>query len=433
MAGSLSHLQCPICGSRYDVNAVTYNCPKCGQAGTLEMIFDLERIKAQVTPAQISAQTAPRDYTMWRYRPLLPVQDAAFIPPLFVGWTPLVHAPRLAQRVGVRDVYVKEEGRNPTASLKDRASAMAVARAMEINAPIVTTASSGNAAAALAGVCASANRQAVIFVPASAPQAKVTQLLVYGATVFLVQGSYDDAFDLSVQAAEEFGWYCRNTGINPYTTEGKKTAALEVAEQLGWHAPDVVLVPTGDGNILAGQYKGYADLTALGWIEKVPRLIGVQAEGSASLVHAWEQNIAPENMTIERAETVADSISVGLPRDRVKAMRAVRSTGGAFISVSDDAILAAIPDLARQSGVFAEPAGSTALAGLYTAREKGLIGADERVVLMVCGNGLKDIPGAIRSLGHSPAAEKHVGTATAVAPSIAEVRRAVSDLGLRRG
>lgn len=433
----VSHLACPLCSSRYALESVTYTCPQCGPAGTLEMVYDFARMKAEtgITPATISGRTKISDLNMWRYRPLLPVLEDQHIPPMGVGWTPLVYAPRLAKTLNLREVWVKDDGRNPTASLKDRASAMVVARAAQIDAPVVTTASSGNAAAALAGVCASAGRKAVIFVPASAPQAKITQLRVYGATVFLVQGSYDDAFDLSVKAAEEFGWYCRNTGMNPYTTEGKKTASLEIAEQLGWQAPDVLLVPTGDGNILAGQYKAFADLEALGWISRLPRIIGVQAEGSASLVHAWERNTPPEQMQIEPAETVADSISVGLPRDRVKAMRAVRATNGAFISVSDQAILDAIPDLARQTGVFAEPAGSTALAGLYAAKAKGLISASDRVVLLVCGNGLKDIKGAMRSLESEPGeplanADKSIGSATPVAPSMDAVRRVVRDLGL---
>lgn len=388
------------------------------------MVYDYERLRQTITPEQISAQTDPKALNLWRYRPLLPVLDDAFIPPLHIGWTPLLRAPRLAAALGVKEIWLKDEGRNPTASLKDRASAMVAARAAEIGAEVITTASSGNAAAALAGVCASAGIRCVIFVPHTAPQAKITQLLVYGATVFLVKGSYDDAFDLSVQAAKEYGWYCRNTGMNPFTTEGKKTAAFEIAEQLGWAAPDVILVSVGDGNIIAGQYKGFYDLYQLGWIDRMPRLIGVQAEGSSSLVRAWAEERDPVSMTVEPASTVADSISVGLPRDRVKAMRAVRATNGSYLSVPDTAILAAIPELARAAGVFAEPAASTVLAGLHRALETGLVGRQERVALLITGHGLKDIKSAIASVD----AEGKV--AYPVEPSMDGVRQLAGALGL---
>lgn len=430
----LSHLQCPICDRRYALDAVTYACPDCGPVGTLEMVYDFEALREALPPpaAVPLTRTAPGQPSMWRYRPLLPVLDDACIPALPVGWTPLVPAERLAVRYGLSELWLKDDGRNPTASLKDRASAIVVARAREIGAPVVTTASSGNAAAALAGLCASAGLRAVIFVPASAPQAKITQLLVYGATVFLVQGTYDDAFDLSVQAAETYGWYCRNTGMNPYTTEGKKTAAMEIAEQLGWRAPDVLIVSVGDGNILAGQYKGFADLHALGWIDRVPRLIGVQAEGSSALVRAWKKKTSPVDMMPAPAETIADSINVALPRDRAKALRAVRASEGAFVAVSDAEILTAIPELAREAGVFAEPAAAAALAGLRRARAMGYIQTGECVALLITGSGLKDIPGAIRSLDtvDRGSADSDPSGAHAVAPAFATLRPLVEALRL---
>jgi threonine synthase len=194
-------------------------------------------------------------------------------------------------------------------------------------AAVVTTASTGNAAAALAGVAASVGQPTAIFVPATAPEAKVAQLLAYGATVLLVDGSYDDAYELSLRCAERFGWYVRNTGFNPYMTEGKKTAAFEIAEQLGWDVPDAVVVGVGDGCIIGGLHKGFCDLRALGWIDLVPRLIGVQAAGSDYLAQAWERGEDVLTKAPVAARTVADSISVGLPRDRLKAMRAVRDTG----------------------------------------------------------------------------------------------------------
>jgi threonine synthase len=415
----VSHTQCTICGTRYDLDEIKYTCPKCGPAGTLDIAYDFERLGKAAKRNELSTEP-----TMWRYRPLLPIHDDALIPPLPVGWTPLFTAQRLAKSLGLRSVWIKDDGRNPTASLKDRASAMVVARAKQIGAEVVTTASTGNAAAALAGVCASAGLRAVIFVQEKAPPAKIAQLLVYGATVFLVRGTYDEAFDLCVQAAEEYGWYCRNTGMNPYTTEGKKTTAFEIAEQLGWRVPDAVVVSVGDGSIIGGQYKGFRDLLSLSWIRELPRLIGVQAEGSSSLVRAWKNGENPASMTPGPAETVADSISASLPRDRVKAIRAVRETNGAYVSVSDDAIIAAIAELGRETGVFAEPAAAATLAGLRQAQLEGVIQPDERVALLITGSGLKDIASAMRSVERSSRAGHHVDA------SMPDVRRLVERLDL---
>src|SRR5579859_1506774 len=380
----VSNSQCTICGTHYSLEDVQYTCPKCGDAGTLDIVYDFDAQRSAFTPQSLADSMRGNrwEHTMWRYRPLLPIVDDNAIPPLPVGWTPLISAPRLAESVGVNTLWIKDDGRNPTASLKDRASAMVVARANVLSSPVVSAASTGNAAAALAGVCASAGKRAVIFVPASAPEAKIAQMLVFGATVLLVEGTYDQAFDLCLQISQEYGWYCRNTGMNPFTTEGKKTAALEVAEQLGWQSPDVLVVSVGDGSIIGAQYKGFYDLLALGWIDKMPRLVGVQADGSSSLVKAWKAGEDGVHMQPGPAETVADSISASLPRDRVKALRAVRTTGGAFVSVSDEAILAAIPDLARHSGVFAEPAAAATLAGLRKARQEGIMRPDDSVILL---------------------------------------------------
>jgi len=265
----------------------------------------------------------------------------------------------------------------------------------------------------------------VIFVPASAPEAKVTQLLVYGAHVLLVDGTYDDAFDLCLEASRHYGWYCRNTGFNPYTSEGKKTAAYEICEQLSgshgkFEAPDCIVVSVGDGNIISGVHKGLKDLLALRWIDHMPRLIGVQAEGSAALYQAWKDHIDPIQMTPIDAHTVADSISAGLPRDRVKAMNAVKETNGCFLTVTDAEILAAIPSLAQATGIFAEPAASAAYAGVKNATRNGLIGKDEQVVVLITGNGLKDVGSA----------RKAVGRAHTIRPTLDEVERIVGEISL---
>jgi threonine synthase len=338
-----------------------------------------------------------------------------------VGWTPLYPAPRLAAALGLKHLWVKDDTCQPTASFKDRASAVAIIKARERNAAVVTTASTGNAAAALAGLCAAAGQRCVIFVPRTAPQAKVAQLLAYGAQVLLVDGSYDQAFDLCLESAAAFGWYNRNTAYNPYMSEGKKTAACEICEQLGrgeLQAPDVILIPVGDGCIIGGIHKGLRDLAALGWIDRMPRLLGVQAEGAAPLVEAWEQGLEGWEMKPATVHSIADSIVAGLPRDRIKALRAVRETGGAFIRVSDAEILAAILTLARGCGVFAEPAAAAAYAGLVRAVERGLVEAEERIVILVTGSGLKDVNSAIKAAGKP----------TVIAPDLEAVRQALGSL-----
>jgi threonine synthase len=395
----ITGLTCTLCGKTYGVDEIAYVCPDHGDDGIVDVRYDYDVVRERLS-REVLAQN--RDRTIWRYKPLLPVAPASPEPPLRVGWTPLYPAPRLAERLGLRHVWVKDDGVNPTASLKDRASAVAVVKAQEARAEVITTASTGNAAAALAGLAASVGLPAVIFVPKSAPPAKIAQHLVYGARVLLVDGTYDDAFELTLKAAREFGWYNRNTAYNPYMSEGKKTVALEVAEQMGWRAPDRVFVPVGDGCIIGGVHKGFKDLLALGWIDAVPKIMGVQAAGSAPLVDAFERDLAGREMTPVDAHSVADSIVAGLPRDRNKALAAARETGGAFLAVSDEEILDAIPTVAQATGVFCEPAAAAAYAGLVKAVDDGRVDPDERVVVLLTGSGLKDIDSAMTTVPEPP-------------------------------
>lgn len=388
-------LKCLICGREYSPNEVEYVCPLHGDEGILDVQYDYGLIGRRISPASLAED---RNYTIWRYKPLLPIDPDSPVPPLTVGWTPLYQADRLAAGLGLKHVWVKDEGREPSASFKDRASAVAVVKGRERGAAVITTSSTGNAGAALSALCASVGQRNVIFVPESAPPAKIAQLLVYGSTVVLVRGTYDDAFALCSQAAKEFGWYNRNTGFNPYMTEGKKTASLEICEQLGWQAPDRIFVSVGDGCVIGGVHKGLKDLLALGWIDRMPKIMGVQAAGSAALYEAWRTGIDAMQMTPIDAQTIADSISAGLPADRIKGLAAVRETNGAYIKVTDEEILAAIPVLARGSGVFAEPAGAAAYAGLAKAVADGLVDPEERIVVLSTGNGLKDIASARKSV-----------------------------------
>jgi threonine synthase len=417
----ITSLKCLICGKEYQPHEVEYVCPDHGYEGILDVQYDYGLISLSFSPATLAANP---DCSIWRYKPLLPIEPDSPAPPLAVGWTPLYETPRLAAQLGLKHLWVKDDGRQATASFKDRASAIAVVKAQEKGAAVITTASTGNAAAALSGLCASVQQPNVIFVPESAPPAKIAQLLTFGSTVMLVHGTYDDAFDLCLQAAEIYGWYNRNTGFNPYMSEGKKTVSFEICEQLAWQAPDAIFVSVGDGCIIGGVHKGLRDLYALGWIDKMPRIYGVQAAGSNFMAEAWQAGLHGLRV-LEKApidsHTVADSISAGLPRDRIKAMAAVVDTGGAYVVVSDDEILAAIPVLARGSGVFAEPAGAAGYAGLVKAVEQGIVSPDDRIVVINTGSGLKDVKSAM-------AAVEQAGTRPyRVEPSLADLRRVMAE------
>ena len=388
-------LKCVLCGAEYDVEEVLYVCPKHGDEGILDVVYDYDLIGRRLTKDHLARDQQTR--SIWRYADLLPIADASLAPPLQVGWTPLYRAERLEKRLGLKHLWVKDDGREPTASLKDRASAVGVVKALELGREVMTCASTGNAASSLAGLATSVGLTTYIFVPQTAPQAKVAQLLIFGANVIMVKGTYDQAFDLCLEATKEYGWYSRNTAFNPYLSEGKKTAALEICEQLGWEAPDRIFVSVGDGGIIGGVWKGLKDLHALGFIDKMPKLMGVQAEGAAPLVRAWREGT--EEIKPVVLDTLADSIAVGVPRDRIKALRAVRQTGGEFVAVDDEEILEAMRVLARGAAVFAEPAGAAGFAGLAKLVRQGRIDPEERIVVLVTGNGLKDVASAIKATG----------------------------------
>lgn len=392
----VSHATCMICAKTYAKDQLDYVCPDHGTEGILDIQYDYEAIKSSFSK---DALAADKDPSIFRYRPLLPVEHNSPAPGMVVGNSPLLEFDILGKELGVKRLLIKDDGRLPTASFKDRASTIAVVKAQELKAEVVTTASTGNAAAALSGICASVGQKNVIFVPASAPQAKLAQLLMFGSTVILVDGTYDDAFDLCLQAADQYGWYNRNTGYNPYMTEGKKTCAYEICEQLSWQAPDAIFVSVGDGCIIGGIHKGLKDLLALGWIDSMPRLYGIQAQGSSYMTQAWKEGEDIVSKPPIVAETIADSISAGLPKDRIKALNAVKNTNGAYLTVSDDQIICAIPDLARKTGVFAEPAGAASWAGLQKAAHDGLIKSTETVVMINTGSGLKDINSAMDAVG----------------------------------
>ncbi|MBP7213691.1 MAG: threonine synthase [Anaerolineaceae bacterium] len=411
----ISYFECSDCGRKFQPNQVTYTCPVC--SGNLDSHYSWEEDPTEVDQKSILES---REGSLWRYAPLLAVPDPGFqASPLHrVGFTPVYQPENLRQKLGLRSLYVKDESPNPSASFKDRASAIVISRAIEAGIDTTIAASTGNAGAAMACMAASVGKRAIILAPKSAPPAKIAQLLTFGAEVILVDGSYDDAFDLSIEASNEFGWYNRNTGYNPYTVEGKKTAGLEIWEQVLRFLPSLqeinVFIPVGDGNILSGVAKGFHDLLALGWIEKLPRIIGVQAEGSAAISNAFFAK--SDKIEAVHAQTLADSISVDLPRDGMRALKRVRESGGFYLTVSDQEILKAIPQLGS-AGLFVEPAAATAYAGLVKALENGQIDPATPALVLATGSGLKDVKAAMQA----------VPTARIIEPKLSKLKEILHD------
>jgi len=387
--------RCIACTETLTANFAGFVCPICG--GNLDITYDYAAIREEIEQG-------------FHFAPLLPVSRLEAPFPLRIGATQLLKASRLGETVGLHNVYLKDETSNPSASTKDRASAIALRRAIDIGAEVVAVASTGNAGSSMACLAAATGERAVVFVPESAPVAKLTQALSFGATVLAVRGTYDDAFDLCLAASIEFGWFNRSTGYNPFTREGKKTCAYEIWEDLGRRVPDRVVVPTGDGNLLSGIWKGWCDLYEVGLMEQLPRIDCVQSENSAAICHAVHRlreqgNSDPDpdwsTVVIDevRATTVADSISVDRPRDGLAAVKAVIQSGGEAIAVPDEDILAAIPAIARSTGIFAEPAASAPWAGLIHMARENKIDEDEVVVCIISGSGLKDVRNAAAVVG----------------------------------
>jgi len=378
--------RCLDCGHVHNPVSFHYTCPDCG--ANLDAFYNYDLITSHWDKQGLADN---QDRSLWRFSPLLPVMGQPENKTIQVGGTPLVTAPCLSEEIGIASLWIKDDTRNPSGSLKDRASEVGLQHAAELKMDTIVTASTGNAAASLAALAACHGQKAVILAPATAPPAKLTQILQYGAILCPVDGNYDAAFDLATEVAERFGWYSRSTGINPVMSEGKKTVALEIAEQLDWRAPDFVFVPVGDGCIIGGVYKGFYDLLKLGWIGHLPRIIAVQADGSAAIVKALVSNSIIKSV---QAQTVADSIAVDLPRDGLKALRAVRESNGFGITVSDEAILQSQKLMAEKTGIFTEPAAAAAFAGLLKALDGDLVKSDNSVVVLATGSGLKDIAAA---------------------------------------
>ncbi len=384
----IKHLKCSKCGELV-TEEVMYNCPHCGTSGTLDVIYDMDLIKKELTKEYLKKN---KDPNIWRYLSILPLEGLTGAAPLQIGWTPIYKSRRLEEFLNIKDVYIKDEARNPTASFKDRASAVGVAKAIELKKDVICAASTGNAASSVSGFAACMGIENYIFVPKTIPEGKLAQLLVFGSKVILVDGDYDTAFDFCLKAVEHFGWYNRSCAINPYLVEGKKTAAFEICEQLDFKVPDKVIMAVGDGCSIAGVWKGFKEFYELGLIDKLPVMVSVQAEGSNPVNRAFRAN--KKEFDYVTPNTLADSISVGIPRNGYKALNALTESSGIAVDVRDDEILNAMTVLARHTGVFGEPAGVTAFAGLMKLASSGAIGPYESVVFVVSGSGLKDVKSA---------------------------------------
>ena len=387
---TVTRLRCTLCGAEYDPDQVIYTCPDHeGVAGILEVEYDYDAVHDAFDAALdgvIGSQ--------WKYAAFLPVADDADRVTLGEGGTDLFEAPRLSEALGV-ETLIKDDGRNPTGCFKDRATSVAVTKAKRAGRGTVTCASTGNAAASLAGYAARGGLDCRIFVPDDAPSGKLTQPLAYDADVLAVDGTYDEAYDLSVAVTRAYGWYNRNAAINPFQIEGKRTVGHELAEQsrVRGRVPDWVVFSMGDGCTIGGAWKGFREFADLDYVDDTPRMLGVQAEGAAAIHDAFHGHDDVDDV----ADTLADSIGVGRPRNTLKASRALKRSGGTSVVVGDEAILRAEKLLGATEGIYAEPAAAAPVAGVKRARAEGIIGEDEQVVVAVTGFGLKDGESARRA------------------------------------
>lgn len=384
--------RCTICGKFFETKEAMMTCPDCGEKGILDIEYDYDALKKVLTKEYFANN---RNYSMWRYAPIMGIKDDHIDEMLRVGWTPLYEARNLEKEIGLRKLYIKDDGQNPSGSSKDRASGVAVLKAIEANAKTIACSSTGNAASSCACQAAHMGLKAVIFVPKRAPIGKVTQISLYGATLVKVDGDYKAAFLLSKEAIKKYGWYNRNAAINPFMVEGKKTVSLEICEQLNWKVTDWVAISVGDGCSVGGLYKGFAEFYKLGLIDRIPRILGVQSTGCEPFVIA-----SREHKPLKEADenTIADSIAVGIPRNPIKALNAIKFSNGEWISVPDEEIIKAMGQLGRCEGIFGEPAGVAAIAGIKKALKEGIIKPSESVTMVVTGNGLKDPANAQKAI-----------------------------------
>jgi threonine synthase len=385
------YYKCFDCHSQFSIEEIEpvfqYLCPRCGKAekkqplkGVLWIEYDYKKLKQQLDREDFLNFKCGEFRLYPHLWPLDYREDEKKLSRLCLNANPL-----LEYQINDRQIMVFDDTRNPTLSYKDRASIIVALKALQMGINEIAAASTGNAGSSLAGICARLGLNAHLFVPKTIPTAKRLQIQSFGAQIYLVQGDYDRAFDLSLEISKNKGWYNRNTAYNPLTVEGKKSAAYDIFIASRGNVPDIIFVPVGDGVIISGIFKGFWELLQLGWIEKLPRLIAVQAEGSNALVRYLDTG----RFEYQTAATIADSICAGAPRNLYMAAYALKESSGKAISVPDNEILQAQKLLARQTGILVEPAAAAGMAGFQKIKSKEII-SNSRVLLMLTGNGLKD-------------------------------------------
>lgn len=389
------YYKCFSCSTQYSSHEIEkeqiYLCPSCGQAeknqpmvGVLQVEYDYENLKRKLNGDEFLKIPCGK---FWHYPDLWPIQSfEKIIPQSILERISLTHDPFFEFDYAGKKIFVFDDTRNPTLSYKDRATSLVVAKAIELGINEIAAASTGNAGSSLAGICARLGLKSHIFVPEKIPSAKRIQIQSLGANLYMVKGDYDQAFDLCLEVSQMKNWYNRNTAYNPLTIEGKKSAAFDIFISTGGKIPDKIFVPVGDGVIISGLFKGFTELLKLGWIEKFPQLIAVQAEGSNAVV----RYVQTGKFEYQPASTIADSIHAGAPRNLYMAAHAIKTSSGEAISVSDEEILSAQKSIAQNFGIIAEPSSATAFAGYEKLYQSGNISANENVLLMLTGNGLKD-------------------------------------------
>jgi threonine synthase len=376
-------LRCRECGRTYEI-APIYTCEWC--FGPLEVAYDYDAITSSISRETIAAGPA----TIWRYADLLPVEAPSGDATLPVGWTPLVRADHLAAELGLDELWIKDDTRNPTNAFKDRVVAVALAKALEFGIKTLACASTGNLANAVAAHAARAGLHSYVFIPSDLEDAKIVTTSVYGGNVVAINGTYDDVNRLCAEIVSERPWGFANVNLRPFYAEGSKTLAFETAEQLGWEAPDHVVVPVGSGSLLTKIRKGFEDLCTVGLLERAAvRISGAQAAGCAPVANAFAAGT--DVVTPVKPSTIAKSLAIGNPADGPFAIDAVRDTGGGFAAVSETEIVDGIRLLARTEGIFGETAAGVTIATLKRLTEEGIVRRDERVVAYVTGHGLKTL------------------------------------------
>ena len=376
------HLECIDCGAKYDPDHVIYNCDRCG--GLLSVEYDLSEI-----PENLDLLWKERALNVWRYRELLPIKREDMKISLGEGGTSLNRCIRLSRDLGLRNLFVKNEGENPTGSFKDRGMTIGVTKALEMGMRKVACASTGNTSASLAAYAARAGIECIVLIPSGKVAfGKLTQAIIHGAKVIQIRGNFDEALKIVRKICLSHPIYLLNS-LNPFRLEGQKTTAFEIRDQLGGEIPDKIVVPVGNAGNISAIWKGFVELRELGLIEDTPQMIGVQAEGAAPIANSLGKGLSKVEF-VDNPETVATAIRIGSPVNWKKAVRAVKESNGLVEKVSDEEILEAQRILARSEGLFVEPASAASIAGLIKLVKRGLIEKDELVVCILTGHGLKD-------------------------------------------